>query len=89
MTARSAADAAVAAATRRIALPDGDILTEELRLTEAIGALAPGAHQVSVSLTADDRVARGTARFRWVPPGPVLVPFAIVVTSEVPIAFAP
>lgn len=89
MTARSAADAAVAAATRRAALPGTDLLTEEARLLSTVAAIVPGAHDVTVSLESGSGSTRGSVRFRWVPPGPVFAPFTIVVDAEVPIAVAP
>ncbi len=89
MTARSAADAAVAAATRRAALPGTDLVVETAKLTAAIAAIVPGAENVTVSLEASGQAARGRVRFHWVPPGPVFAPFVIVVDAEVPIAVAP
>lgn len=89
MTARSAADAAVAAATRRAALPETDLAAEEARLITTIAAIVPGAQNVTVSLESGGESARGTVRFYWVPPGPVFAPFTIIVDAEVPIAVAP
>lgn len=89
MTARSAADAAVAAATRRISLTGADLAEEEARLTSLIGAVVPGAQGVAVDLELGSLSARGRVRFEWVPPGPRLVPFTIEVEAEVPIAIAP
>ena len=89
MTARSAADAAVAAATRRAALPEADLPLEEGRLEETIVALIPGATDVAVRLQLRARAVVGLASFRWIPPGPVLVPITISLRAEVPLAVAP
>ena len=89
MTARSAADAAVAAATGRISLPGADLEIEEARLVALIGAVVPGVEGVEADLELGVLTARGRVRFRWVPPGPMFVPFTIEVDAEVPIAIAP
>lgn len=89
MTARSAADAAVAAAVRRAALPDADLALEESRLAEAITAMVPGAATVTVDLQRQARAVAGVIHFELVPPGPVLVPIRITLRAEVPLAVEP
>jgi hypothetical protein len=89
MTARSAADAAVAAATRRISLHGVDLAMEEERLIALIGAVVPGVEDITADLDLGLLTARGWVRFRWVPPGPLFAPFTIEVDAEVPIAVAP
>jgi len=89
MTARSAADAAVAAATRRAALPGADISAETERLTDTLEALVPGVEEVTADLTAFDERVVGRATIQWSPPGPVFTPITITVRSEVTRAFPP
>ena len=89
MTARSAADAAVSAATRRSALPDADIPTEMARLQDTIEAIVPGADSVEVDIQLQSRSVVGLASIEWSPPGPVLVPITINLRAEVPLAFEP
>lgn len=89
MTARSAADTAVAASTRRIALEGADVAAETDRLRETLERLVPGARNIEVTLRFGVRNAVGIARFQWAPPGPVFGPFEIVVRSEVTRAFPP
>lgn len=89
MTARSAADAAVAAATRRISLPGADLAMEEARLITLLTGVVPGVQGITAELELDILTARGRIRFQWVPPGPMFGPFTIEVDAEVPIAIAP
>ncbi|OFW64038.1 MAG: hypothetical protein A2135_11505 [Actinobacteria bacterium RBG_16_67_15] len=89
MTARSATDAAVAAATRRAALPETDLALEEARLKETITAIVPGATAVTVDIQLRAEAVVGLVHIEWTPPGPVLVPIDISVTAEVPLAVAP
>lgn len=83
MTARSAADAAVAAATRRAALEDADPEAEEARLLATLERIVPGARQVRAAIRVFEQRAVGVARIQWEPPGPILSPFEIVVRAEV------
>lgn len=89
MTARSAADAAVASAARRASLPGVDLSVETRRLEAAVTGVVPGAHAVftEVRLTGSSAVA--TASFRWTPPGPVLTSFTIDLRAEVPRVIEP
>jgi hypothetical protein len=89
MSARSAADAAVAASARRAALAGADLIGEAEALAAEITALIPGARRVEVTVDATPTRAVATARFRWLPPGPVLTPFSIRASAEVPIAVPP
>ena len=89
MTARSAADAAVAAATRRAALPGADLAAETDRLRHVLGMLIPGVEDVTAHISAFEERIVGRATIRWSPPGPVLTPITITVGSEVIRAFPP
>lgn len=89
MTARSAADAAVAAATRRAALPGADPAAETERLRGVLEALVPGVDEVAAELTVFDDRTVGHATIRWSPPGPMFTPIIITVRSEVSRAFPP
>lgn len=83
MTARSAADAAVAAATRRAALEGADLVAEEQRLLATLESIVPGAEHITTAIRVFEQRAVGVARIAWIPPGPVLAPIDIVVRAEV------
>jgi hypothetical protein len=89
MTARSAADAAVAATARRASLPDADLVGEAARLQDTLESIVPGADAVTVDIRLEARSVVGLAWIRWSPPGPVLTPITIALRAEVPLAFAP
>lgn len=89
MSARSAADVAVAAAARRAALPGANEHSEGNRLRSEVQAIVPGAAHVTatVAILVDHAVAE--ASFQWRPPGPVLTPITIRARAEVPRASPP
>ena len=89
MSARSAADSAVSAAARRASLPGTDSQLETDRLVSEIGSVIPGALEVIAEVSIDTRRSLARASFRWIPPGPVLLPLTISVRSEVPRANPP
>lgn len=89
MTARSAADAAVEASTRRASLPGTDLVAETERLEATITAIVPGAEAVTAEIRMQSRSVVGVASFRWRPPGPVLTRLTVSLRSEVPLAFEP
>ncbi len=89
MTARSAADAAVAAATRRAALPGADLIAETRRLRDSLEALVPGVVEVAADLTVSDERVVGHATLQWSPPGPMFTPITITVRTEIARAFPP
>lgn len=89
MTARSAADAVVASAARRAALPGVDLVTETLRLEEALLGVVPGADDVLAEVRLTGSAAVATASFRWTPPGPVLTSLTIELRAEIPRVIEP
>lgn len=89
MTARSAADAVVASAARRAALPGVDLSAETVRLEEAVAGVVPGADAVLAEVRVTGAAAVATASFRWTPPGPVLTRLTIVLRAEIPRVIEP
>jgi len=89
MTARSAADAAVASAARQASLPGVDMERTRANLARAIEAMVPGADDIDVDLRRTRHASTASASFRWTPPGPVLSTVRISVRSEVPRVRAP
>jgi hypothetical protein len=89
MTARSTADAVVAATARQASLPGADPAAEAAALEEAISAVVPGAGNVTVEVRLTGATAIATARFRWTPPGPVLSRITIRLRADVPRVFEP
>ena len=89
MTARSAADAAVAASARRASLPGADLVTEAERLQDVLESVVPGVEEVEVDIRMQARSVVGLAWIHWSPPGPVLAPITITLRAEVPLAFEP
>ena len=89
MAARSAADAAVAAAARRASLPGADLRAEARLLRAQIAAVVPGAGDVRTRVSLDAGAAVAAAHFQWVPPGPTLRPFRITSRAEVPRVLPP
>ena len=89
MTARSAASAAVAAAARRATLPGADVDAEAARLEDLLVTIVPGAGDVDVRIVSGPTGSTATARVVWIPPGPLLAPFTLVVEAEVPRAIPP
>ncbi|HUG75480.1 MAG TPA: hypothetical protein VMM81_07415 [Acidimicrobiia bacterium] len=89
MSARSIADSAVAASARRVAVEDVDPAKEAASLLAEVASAVPGAIDVVADVTVDARRAVAEARFTWVPPGPILVPFSIGTRAEVQRATPP
>jgi hypothetical protein len=84
MTARAAADAAVASAARDASLPGADLDQGEAKLRTAIESIVPGASGVEVDIRVNNHKAIATASFGWIPPGPVLTHLTIAVRADVP-----
>ncbi|MEX2323361.1 MAG: hypothetical protein WEA29_06275 [Acidimicrobiia bacterium] len=89
MSARSIADSAVAASARRAAVEDVDPAREAASLLAEVASAVPGAIDVVADVTVDARRAVAEARFTWVPPGPILIPFSIATRAEVQRATPP
>lgn len=89
MTARSVADAAVAATTRRASLPGADLMGEADRLQHALELMVPGATDVTVQIRMRERSVVGRAWVLWAPPGPMVTPITISLRAEVPLADPP
>ncbi|HEX9977290.1 MAG TPA: hypothetical protein VGB41_01565 [Acidimicrobiia bacterium] len=89
MTARSAADAAVAASVRRVVVAEATADSEGAALADEISTLIPGAEQVTATVRVTRRSVVAVTRFRWSPPGPVLSKIWIAARAEVPRVFEP
>ena len=75
--ARSAAATSVEASLRRAVVADLDIETVTSRIERDVISVVPGAQEIDVDVTHDTEAVRAVVRFRWVPPGPDLVPITV------------
>lgn len=89
MTARSVADAAVAAAARRVVTAESNAATEAESLAGEIRLLVPGAEHVMAEVKVTSRSVVARTRFRWNPPGPLLKKVWIAARAEVPRVLQP
>ncbi len=81
--ARSAAGTTIEAALRRAAVTDVhlDIIREGL--VRDLYAVVPGVQGLSVDVTGDGVVTHAVVQFRWLPPGPDLLPVTVSVERSV------
>jgi hypothetical protein len=89
VTARSMVAASVEAATRRLAWAPDNSVAEMDRLTTEISATVPGADIVDTRIQADASNVTVEVRYRWLPPGPDLMPIEVVVTRTRTLAIPP
>lgn len=89
MTARAAAQAAVAASARRAAWLGTDLAAEEAALARILEATVPGAQLPEVAVTRRDRIAHAEVSFTWDPPGPRWIPLRVAVRSSSPVVIPP
>jgi parvulin-like peptidyl-prolyl isomerase len=81
--ARSAAATSVEASLRRAVVADLDIETVTSRLERDVTSVVPGAQVIDVEVTHDTQAVRAVVSFRWVPPGPDLVPVTVSIERSV------
>ncbi len=81
--ARSAAATSVEASLRRAVTADLDIGTVASRIERDVTSVVPGAQEIEVRVTKDSQVVRALVSFRWVPPGPDLVPVTVSIERSV------
>lgn len=81
--ARSAVATSVEAALRRAVVKDLDLDTLHTGLERDVMAVVPGAGEPAVDVSEDADVVSAVVRFRWVPPGPDLVPITVSVERSV------
>lgn len=86
--ARSMAVSAVEASARRLAA-GADIAREEQRVHAELQTAVPGVRLQEIDIAVADSQVIVSARMRWTPPGPDLVPVAFDVRAARTIAFAP
>ena len=89
VVARTSVGASVDAAVRDAAREPAALEHHRQALSERVATLLPGASlsDVAVHQRADTVIAR--VAFRWVPPGPDLIPITIVVEAERSIVVPP
>ena len=86
--ARSMAVSAVEASARRVS-SGADIEREERRILDELQSSVPGVSVEAVSIAVADSQVVVSARVRWAPPGPDLVPIAFDARARRAIAVAP
>ena len=88
LIAHRTAQGAVAAAASETALgtPAGEARD---RLASDIASTVPGAADIEVSVWRGTRLARAEARFRFIPPGPLLRGLDMEVAADAPLVVAP
>ncbi len=81
--ARNVAATSVDAALRRAVT--ANMSEEAIRdgLERDLGAIVPGAEEISVTITSDVSAVAALVRFRWLPPGPDLVPVTVSIERSI------
>ncbi|MEN8040498.1 MAG: hypothetical protein ABFR95_03250 [Actinomycetota bacterium] len=75
--ARSAAGTSVEAALRKAAVSRVDPALVRQGIARDVSAVVPGAEDVVVEVVSDQENLHATVSFRWIPPGPNLVPVTV------------
>ena len=81
VTARHAAETAVAAAARRAARPGADLAGEAAALTVVLDETVPGGSDFDVDVARSGQEVVATTRFAWTPPGPGFGPIEMKVSA--------
>lgn len=81
--ARSAAATSLEAALRRAVVAELDFDAVQSGLERDVLAVVPGAEDVSVDVTGDEMSVEAAVTFRWVPPGPDLMPVTVSIKRSV------
>lgn len=81
--ARGAAATSVEASLRSAVVADLDIGTLAYRIERDVTSVVPGAQEIEVEVTHGAEAVRAVVRFRWVPPGPDLVPVTVSIERSV------
>lgn len=89
VVARDATEAAVSAASRRAGRPGADFGVESARLVAELSRVVAGAVDANAIVESDGSNVRVQAGFRWVPPGPDLIPITIRASSVSPLVVPP
>ena len=89
LVAREVSQSAVAAATRRAALPGADLVDVQERLSTELGGVVPGAQQVDVLVQSSGTAVQVDAAITWAAPGPDLIPVVIRVRGTAPVVVPP
>lgn len=83
LLARNAAATSVEAALRKAVSADLADTAVEKGLVRDVRAIVPGAGDVTVDITSDPGSLLARLEFRWVPPGPNLVPVTLSIERSV------
>jgi hypothetical protein len=81
--ARNVAATSVDAALRRAVAADLGEETVQQGLERDVFAVVPGASNVRVGVVVEGNVMRAEVRFRWLPPGPDLVPVIVWIERSI------
>lgn len=87
--ARNVAATSVDAALRRAVAEGTPIETLRNGLVRDVYAVVPGADDVSVGITRDVTSLRAVVRFKWIPPGPDLIPVNVAIDRRTSTAVPP
>ncbi len=88
VTARSMVGASVDAAARRVSMGAEDEATLDRVRREVLGAV-PGVEISHAAITRDGATVTVALRYRWLPPGPDLVPIDVAVERTRTVAVPP
>lgn len=81
--ARNVAATSVDAALRKAVAANMSDEAVQDGLERDVGAVVPGANDISVAVTSDVSSVTALVRFRWLPPGPDLVPVTVTIERNI------
>ncbi len=81
--ARNIAATSVDAALRKAVASEAAETVVRTGLERDVRAVVPGATEISVEITADKTALQASVSFRWVPPGPDLVPVTVHIERSI------
>lgn len=87
--ARNIAATSADAALRKAVASDSTEAAIQAGLQRDVGAIVPGATEISVDITSNQTAMLAAVRFRWVPPGPDLIPVTVLIERSIATAVPP
>ena len=81
--ARNIAATSVDAALRKAVASEATESVVREGLERDVQAVVPGATEISVDISTDKTAVQASVRFRWVPPGPDLVPVTVYIERSI------
>lgn len=81
--ARNIAASSVDAALRKAVASDMAEVVVRSGLERDVRSVVPGATEISVDVTSNQTAMMALVRFRWVPPGPDLVPVTVSIERSI------